>query len=191
MSFFFEYLKQPTRIGAIAPSSRWLAKKMIAPIDFATCDVIVEYGPGTGVFTKEVIKRKKKETLFLIIEQNAEFYRRLKKKYLAVPNLILINGSAEHLEQYLNAYHVQHVSYIISGLPFAALPESISERILAATQKAIGTKGRFITFQYTLLKCKFFQRYFGIKEITLEFKNIPPAYVLTMMNRPAKSSSSL
>lgn len=182
MSFFMEYLKNPSKIGAIAPSSKWLAKKMVGQIRFKECRCIVEYGPGTGVFTDEVIRRKKNIT-FIVIEQNREFYLRLKKKYSKIKNLVLINGDASNIEKYLADRGIDKVDYIISGLPFASLPSKVSHNILKATQKVIGRKGKFITFQYTLLKKKFFLNYFSIDKITFEIKNLPPAFVLTMKNK--------
>ena len=37
MNFFIEYLKNPTKIGAILPSSGWLANKMVKGIYFVMC----------------------------------------------------------------------------------------------------------------------------------------------------------
>ena len=51
-NFLGEFIKERKTVGAIAPSSKFLMKKMIAPIDFQKADVIVELGPGNGVFTK-------------------------------------------------------------------------------------------------------------------------------------------
>jgi phospholipid N-methyltransferase len=50
--FLKQYIKNPRMIGAVLPSSRNLARKMIEDIDFEKAECIVEYGPGTGVFTK-------------------------------------------------------------------------------------------------------------------------------------------
>lgn len=183
MSFFLEYLKHPTKIGAIAPSSKWLARKMVESIHFDSCKGIVEFGPGTGIFTEEVMKRKRKDTIFLVIEQNKDFYEKLRKRYSRVPNLILINGDAAEIEKYMAEYQINSVEYIISGLPFTSLPQDVSENILSGVQRVIGKKGRFITFQYTLLKRKFFEQYFKIRKITFEFKNLPPAYVFVMKNK--------
>ena len=58
MGFFLEYLRHPSTIGAVAPSSRWLARKMIEAIRFNRCKCIVEYGPGTGAFTNEKKKSR-------------------------------------------------------------------------------------------------------------------------------------
>ena len=59
MSFILEYIKHPRKIGAVAPSSRCLSRKMMKPIDFSSAEVIVEYGPGTGSFTSELIAGRK------------------------------------------------------------------------------------------------------------------------------------
>ncbi|PRP96638.1 hypothetical protein TUN_33020 [Bacillus sp. M21] len=61
ITFLSEFIKNPKNTGAIAPSSKILATKMVDTINFETAKCIVELGPGTGVFTKEIIKRKKKE----------------------------------------------------------------------------------------------------------------------------------
>ena len=183
MSFLLEYLKHPKKIGAVAPSSKWLAKKMVESIRFDDCNCIIEYGPGTGVFTKEIIKRKKKDTLYLIIEQNKDFYLILKEKYEDLPNVVLIHGDAKDVEMYISQYRIQHVDYIISGLPFTSLPHHVAEMILDATNRVIRNEGKFITFQYTLLKRNFFKQQFEIEKITFEFKNLPPAYVFVMQNK--------
>ena len=46
---------------------------MVDAIDFDVAKCIVELGPGTGSFTKEIMKRKKKRTTFILIEINEVF----------------------------------------------------------------------------------------------------------------------
>ena len=61
ITFLSEFIKHPKNTGAIAPSSNILAKAMVDAIDFDVAKCIVELGPGTGSFTKEIMKRKRKE----------------------------------------------------------------------------------------------------------------------------------
>lgn len=183
MKFLIEYLKHPLTIGAIAPSSRFLAKKMIALVDFQQCHCIIEFGPGTGVFTKEMIKRKKDSTILLIIEQNKDFYGNLKEKYGKEKNVLICHGSAAKVQHYMEKYNIDSVDYIISGLPFASLPKETSHHIFKATQQVIGKKGVFITFQYTLFKKHIFTKYFQIHNLSFEPVNLPPAFVLNMKNK--------
>ncbi|MCR4892668.1 MAG: SAM-dependent methyltransferase [Lachnospiraceae bacterium] len=180
LAFLKQYLKNPRTVGAIAPSGRGLALKMMEPIDFDHARCIVEYGPGTGAFTRELVKRKRRGTRLILIEQNEEFYRMMRDKYDGKRNISVIYGSAEDACSYIQRAGVQYVDYVVSGLPFTSLPKDVSIRIFKATRKLIGKKGRFVTFQYTLIKKKFFESYFRFENRLFELKNLPPAYVFVL-----------
>jgi Phospholipid N-methyltransferase len=176
--FIKQYIKNPKIVGAVAPSSEKLADKMLEDIDFSNVACIVEYGPGTGVFTKKILNKKKGSTIFIAIEYNTEFYKILKEKFKDQKNFILINDSAENLKKYLDKYNISNVDYIVSGLPFASLPDGMSKRILSFTKEILKGRGEFITFQYTLFKMKLFKIYFGKIKSKKVLLNLPPAYVL-------------
>lgn len=178
--FILEYLKSPMKVGAIAPSSKRLAKKMVTPIKFENCKCIVEFGPGTGVFTDEIIARKGEDVVFILIEQNQEFWSELHRRYQFKRNVHVVHGDASNIELYLSRYHQEKADYIVSGLPFASLPKTVSHSILAAIKNTIGDSGSFITFQYTLLKKNMFLNWFSLENTTYEFLNFPPAFVLEM-----------
>jgi phospholipid N-methyltransferase len=179
LAFIWQYLTKPGTTGAILPSSKYLAAKMVRLVRFKEARVIVEYGPGTGVFTRELIRRRRAETVLLLIERNPDFCQTLRKKFAATPNLHIIEGTAENIGEHLQAHGFTHANFIISGLPFASLPPEVSAAILANTKKFLHEKGRFITFQYTLFKKKIFAKHFKKLHLQHEWRNIPPAYVLT------------
>lgn len=178
--FLREYLSAPGTIGAIAPSSKHLAASMAASIDFDKAHCIVEYGAGTGVFTQAVAARKRRDTTYIVIEQNERFYEILQKQFHGIPGVALIHGDAGNVCGFLREQVFRHADYIISGLPFTSLPRQVSHRILSQTQKAVGTEGVFTTFQYTLLRKAFLENYFNIQRIVRVWRNLPPAYVLDM-----------
>ena len=188
-SFFKQYILHPRSVGAIAPSSRNLAVHMMDPIDFNRAECIVEYGPGTGSFTEEIIRRKKPDTLFLMIEKNREFARELKARYqgdsFAAQNIHVIYGGAENASRYLAGLGRKHADYVISGLPFTSLPKDLSTQVFLETQKILGDRGAFITFQYTLVKLPFFLEYFNLQACPHILKNLPPAYVMVLQNKPS------
>ena len=69
--FVSQFCREPRTIGAIAPSSRKLANRMLQPIDFKKAKVIVEYGPGSGVFTQQVLQQiNRNKTIFFGLELN-------------------------------------------------------------------------------------------------------------------------
>jgi len=181
-SFIKQYMSKPRTVGAIWPSSKYLAKKMVADIDFENAKYIVEYGPGTGVFTDAIIQSRSPDTLVLLIENNQEFYHQLMEKYKHKSNLYIECGSAADIEIYLKKYSIPYVDNIVSGLPFASLPHEVSTEILTNTMKHLSPNGKFITFQYTLIKKGVIQNYFNEIKVKREIRNIPPAYVLTCMN---------
>lgn len=176
--FVFEYIKNPKLVGAIAPSGKSLAERMLRNIDFSQVDVIVEYGPGTGIFTEKILARIKNDTLVILVEINNEFYKILKGLYGHKKNVIIINDSAENIDKILVEYDINKVDYIISGLPFTSLPREVSSCILRKTSKIISDRAEFVTFQYSLFKLGFLKEYFGNINYTRVIKNIPPAYVL-------------
>ncbi|MFE0301234.1 class I SAM-dependent methyltransferase (plasmid) [Priestia megaterium] len=175
--FIQEYIRHPRTVGAVMPSSKQLAKEMVKPIPFEKVTCIVEYGPGTGVFTDEIIQHKRPDTIFLAIEANETFYQMLKEKYAHVENVYIIHGSAENIKQYLNKYGIVKVDCIVSGLPFTSLPSSISSFILQETAHVLGKEGKFITFQYSKVKRSFFSSFFDNIDFERVYWNVPPAYV--------------
>ena len=181
-NFIKQYIKNPKTIGAVAPSSEKLSYRMVEDINFLNASCIVEYGPGTGVFTEKILNKKKDGTIFIAIEYNEDFYKILKDKFKDETNFILINDSAENLKEYLNKYNIDKVDYIVSGLPFASLPDTMSKKILSITKEILKDKGEFITFQYTLFKMKLFKMYFGKIKRKKVLLNLPPAYVLRCKN---------
>lgn len=180
--FIKQYIKNPGFVGAILPSSKYLADKMVETINFKSASCIMEYGPGTGVFTDKILKARKSDTILLIFETNEVFYNLLQEKYKNEPNLHIINDSAEHIEKYMAKYHIPWADYIVSGLPFTSLPQIASANILKQTQSHLRQDGRFVLFQYTLFKKKLIEQYFNTIKITRELRNMPPAYVFSCSN---------
>ncbi|MCT4595453.1 MAG: SAM-dependent methyltransferase [Anaeromicrobium sp.] len=177
LSFILQYILKPKTVGAILPSSTYLANRMMEGIDFHNARYIVEYGPGTGVFTDKLLKRRTKDTLIILLEYNHEFYLTLKEKYKNEENLYIINDSAENIDIHLKKHDIPYVDYVISGLPFASLPEKVSSEILAKTKLVLRKGGKFTTFQYTLFKKDFISMFFKNIHIERELINMPPAYV--------------
>lgn len=176
--FILEYIKNPRTVGAISPSGKNLSNKMIDSIDFEKVNCIVEYGPGTGVFTEKILSRVKENTLVILIEVNTEFYNILKNTYGHKKNVIILNDSAENIDNIIKRYSIKKVDCIVSGLPFASLPKEVSNKILKKTSEILKEDSKFITFQYSLFKLKNLKEYFNKIHFKKVFINLPPAYVL-------------
>ncbi len=178
ITFLTEFIKHPKNIGAISPSSKKLAEKMVKTICFEKAQCIVELGPGTGSFTNELMKRKEKTTKLILIENNGVFCEKLRKQFANQPSVTVIYGSAENLINYMKELNIEKIDYVVSGLPFTSLNPAMSSRILRAVKECL-VDGEFITFQYSLVRKSFIQRYFEDISHEKVWINIPPAYVLS------------
>ncbi|MCR5510997.1 MAG: SAM-dependent methyltransferase [Lachnospiraceae bacterium] len=163
---------------------------MVEPVNFDNAKLIIEYGPGTGVFTKEIISRKKPETMLILIEQNDAFFKKLSSDFHGRNNTLVIQGSAEQADKIAGQYSPYKANAVISGLPFTSLPSTVSHKILKSTGQLIGDSGIFVTFQYSRVKEKLFTKYFSIDERLHEPRNIPPAYVYVFKNKDEKGETN-
>src|SRR5262245_44958247 len=91
--FARNFLRHPYMLGSIIPSSRYLVDQVLAPIDWQRARVIVEYGPGVGTLTGEILKRMSADARLVVIETNEDFVRFLQKS-LSDPRLHLAHRSA-------------------------------------------------------------------------------------------------
>lgn len=185
LQFLQGFLKKPTTVGAIAPSSPELARKMIEGVEADENNVVLEIGCGTGAITKflqELIPSRKS---YIGIEIEKDFVERLESEY---SDLNIVCGDACHATQIIAEHQLGKVSYIISGLPFVVLPKEVSDGILHEVDKMMEKGCLFRTFQYAhgynLPPAKKFrkrlnEKYGEVKRSSLVLKNIPPAYTLT------------
>ncbi|MGL4864338.1 class I SAM-dependent methyltransferase [Cetobacterium sp.] len=178
--FIKEFFKNTKQIGAIFPSSIFLAKAMVSQIDYTNIDVLVELGAGNGVFTKEILKRKSSDTKFIIFEINSKFYKLLKKKYSHLNNVYIFKEKAENLDKVMLNLGLQKIDYVISGLPFLNIPKTNRNKIFQSI--SIFLEKELILFQYTKLlesELRLKYRLINRKYVLL---NAPPAYIYTLKN---------
>lgn len=179
--FFYEYIKNPKQIGALCPSSKKLSSVMIKSLDLNQAKSIIEIGPGTGIFTKDILKYKHQNTSFFTIEMNSKMAIKLGQKF---ENLDIEIGNARNILSFLSQRQMTEVDIVISGIPWSLLKPFEQDRLLLAIYKSLKNNGYFATFAYILptpASIRFRRRIFDIfKEIKISkivWKNIPPAVV--------------
>jgi len=77
--FARNFLRHPNMLGSIIPSSRFLVEQVLGPVDWGRARVIVEYGPGVGTFTCEILRRMRSDAQLVAIETNRDFVRFLRR----------------------------------------------------------------------------------------------------------------
>ncbi len=182
INFLREYFSNPGSIGAVAPSSRILATRMLDGISLENATKVVELGPGTGAFTTGILKRISSQAKFIAIEKNPVFLAELRQRF---DHIEIIEGDAENLVHLLHQRGIDAVDVVVSGLPWAAFSETVQEKILSEVHDILAPKGRFVTFAYggmhLLPKARAFRHlleaFFGQVERTpLAWRNLPPAF---------------
>lgn len=175
-SFIRNFFKERKMVGAMAPSSKFLAKKMLGKIPFGEAKVIVELGPGTGVFTRRIIEQLHPEGKLFVFELNDNFMSALKKE-ITDPRVILIHDSAEKIGEYLDQHQIKHADAVVSSLPLANFPAELKNRILQESHRVMHDKALYVQFQYSLNAKKNIKQYYSNVEITFTPANFPPAFV--------------
>jgi phospholipid N-methyltransferase len=174
--FFKEVVKNLKTLGTVAPSSRFLASRMLKEINFSEVDVLVELGPGNGIITKHILERLPPKAILICFEINDNFYLQLLK--VKNPQLVVIKSSAEKIKDELNLLGFKKTNHIISSLPLTIIPDKISKKILDKSFEVLEDGGTYIQFQYSLSYFKKLKTVFN-KAISLDFEplNFPPAFV--------------
>ncbi len=165
--FVKQFFKNFKQTGAVLPSSEELASAMVLPIDFTKTNHIVEVGAGTGVFTKKILSKMKKDSALTVVEINKEFCQELKK--IKDKRLTIIEGNALHLSSC-----VKKADFVVSGLPLVNFSENERNKILREIRK-VGEK--YVQFHYSPLAEKEIKQYFEILNKKHVLKNVPPAIV--------------
>ena len=175
--FFSAFMRYPKEIGSVVPSSKFLTEEILKNIDFKKAKYIVEYGPGTGRMTKEILKRARKDVKLLCFEINKKFYNYLRKN-IKDKRLIIINDSAENVNKYIKKYNIKKIDYVISGLPFTNLNINKKYLIIKETKDTLKINGKFLVFQFFLNNFKkYLYDYFSNISIKFVPLNIPPCFV--------------
>lgn len=183
LPFLGEFLRNPRQVGAIAPSSRFLASEIIRLAGVKKAKTIVEFGPGTGVFTREIIKQKTGNAFFIGIEANPKLAQILQTQ---LPGTRIVVDSAENTAAILRTHNRLYADCIVSGLPWAAFPIELQDKLLKAACDSLCTGGRFATFAYLqglilptgITFRRKLRQYFSKVHISQTvWRNIPPAMV--------------
>ena len=183
--FLRGFLKNPVMVGSIIPSSRQLIDKMLAPVDWETTKLFVEYGPGVGTFTRPILEQLAHDATLVTIDTNPDFTNYLKDS-IDDPRLVTVTGSAADVEKILDDRGLGKADYILSGLPFSTLPPGIGDDIAAATANAIRTGGAFLVYQFSPKVRDFIDPHFERIERGFEWVNVPPATLFWAYREPAR-----
>ncbi|MET0191684.1 MAG: SAM-dependent methyltransferase [Pseudonocardia sediminis] len=142
--FLGEFLRDPARTAAPAPSSRALAEVVCAPVPGTGDPVVVELGPGTGAFSDLVQERLGGRGHHLAVELNPRLAGMLRRRHPAID--VAVAGAAE-LPALLAQRGLGGADVVVSGLPWAAYPTT-GPRLTDLIAGSLRPDGAFTQFTY-------------------------------------------
>lgn len=184
-SFFSQFIKDSREVGAVAPSSKSLGRKICSYIDFDKADLILELGPGNGVFTKLILERMKPNAKLVVFETNKPFCDFIEAS-IKDERLILVNDSAEKIGEYLSKMGLGKVNYVVSSLPYTVFPKEVKNKILDECVEWMHKDAMYLQFQYSLNAKGLLKEKFDVVSYTFSLLNIPPAFVYQCKFDPVK-----
>ena len=186
LGFFGNFLKNPTSVGAVLPSSRYLSRALVGDLShLQPGELVVEYGPGTGPMTAVIQERLPPGVRYLGVELEATFCNLLSRRF---SDMDFHCGSAGDVQEILAERGLPKPARIVSGLPFASLPEAVQDAVVDGLVWALeDSVSDFRTFQYAhaygmkaarRFRALMDERFKHVERIGPVVRNVPPAFVL-------------
>ena len=175
--FLREWLANPQRTGAVAPSSPKLAAAMARWLPADPESYVLELGPGTGAVTQALLERGLREDRLVAIEKNPKMARLLRKRF---PSAHIITGDAWHLDDLLleRLEPIESVGAVISSLPLLNFSEEQAESLAQKIRDVLEPQGHWVQFSYRIDKLRTRgASSFRLHASKIVWLNLPPARV--------------
>lgn len=187
--FSRNFIKHPRMLGSLIPSSRFLVNRLLGQVDWKRADTIVEYGPGVGTFTGEILRRLRPGGRVVAIDTNRDFARYLSRA-LRDDRLHVIEGSAADAQENLRERGLGRADYVISGIPYSTMNPELRERILRSTHDLLQPDGAFLVYQFTRAVLPYLRQVFPQVQQEFEPRNIMPARLFYCRRSPERRAAA-
>jgi phospholipid N-methyltransferase len=174
--FALNFFKSPAMLGSLIPSSRFLVNDVLTQVDWNKAQVIVEYGPGVGTMTQEILKRMRPDAVLLALELNEEFVTFLQEE-IVDPRFHAVHSSAADVRKVVAKLGLPSVDYIISGIPYSNMPDAVRREVMQESRKVLHPEGALLVYQFTKTVLPYLKSTFGSVRQNFQFLNILPARI--------------
>lgn len=175
-AFLMVAVTRPTMIGAVLPSSRYLARAMSSAADGASC--LIELGAGTGAITR-ALRSHHPGTRLVAVEREPALADLLKQRFPEVE----VCTSAAHTV--LDGWSTEQAGVVaVSSLPFRSLPPEWRETTTVSIESfLLSAPGRRLV-QFTYQPRVPFELgrpdQLRWRRVAWVWRNLPPAWVWTL-----------
>jgi phosphatidylethanolamine/phosphatidyl-N-methylethanolamine N-methyltransferase len=173
-AFLKSVYRDPTRAGALAPSSSALSKRIASRVRHDVSHVL-EIGAGTGAFTRALLERGIPPGRVWAVEIDPSLASFLEQQFPAVHVLC---GNAVDLAALLPSSVQGRIDTVVSGVPMRNFSRQERREIVASILQTLRPGGEFLQFTYG------FRSPIETKGLSLKaerlgrvWNNLPPAAV--------------
>jgi len=161
---------------------------MVAPVPAETARVVVEFGPGTGPMTSQLLEVLSCDARLYCFEINPHFVSYLERNFQD-ERLTVLGVGAQTAPDVLASHGELRADAVVSSLPLSFFPGDLRHSILNAAATCLRPGGVYTQFQYASgLDCSgripkpydlrpLLKQYFSRVERRLVWMNFPPAWV--------------
>jgi len=185
VDFFIHFVKNLKKTGAVAPSSKFLARDLVEPLENllahneeATPFNILELGPGTGPLTNEIVKILRPDDHLDLVEVQEKFFKIVSKKYRG-------KNISVHFRDFLKFEPEKRYKFIFSSLPYDNMARPVIRKIWQK-KLSLCTKDAYICYikyiKFRKFKSEFEEEIVNTykQDKKLILRNLPPANVYTL-----------
>jgi len=184
---FFKTFIKDRDVASVVPTSLRCVKKVCKHIDFSKDFLLIEYGPGNGVFTKYLLEKMTPGSRLILIEANEDFVRELNET-IQDSRVQIHNILAGDVESVLKPEEIGNVDYVLSGIPFSFLKKDRKRQVLTTTKTILKEGGKFVAYQTSGHLKKPVMEVFGNYDIEMEMLNIPPYLIYDVVKNGVGSA---
>lgn len=139
--FWAQFISNPKEVGFPVTCSAETAGRMAEAADLSQAKNVVEFGPGTGVVTQEILARIPLDCNFFAIEINEKLAEATHQKTGAKVYV----DSCANVAKYMQENNMASCDAIVCTIPWALLKPEETNTILDAVMKALPEGGCFVT----------------------------------------------
>lgn len=173
--FARNFFKNPKMLGSLIPSSRFLIKQLLRDVKWNDVRVFVEYGPGVGTISDEIVKRMRPDAKLIVFEINDDFVRVMKNRFQHDRRVHVLHRSAAEVQDALRELGLEKADCAIAGIPFSIMREDDRQAVLRNTHAALRPGGSFLVYQFSSRVRADLEKIFGPVHQGFEPLNILPA----------------
>ncbi len=186
--FLKRFLKEPSRVASIIPSSPVLIKKVAGKMDFSEPRIIAEFGPGEGCHTREILRRAHPDSKILLFELDPDLAEFLEQEFEDDPRVEVLCMDCRRIVDEMENRNIKEFDYIFSGIPFSLMDRKTKQELMHNVYSSLKPGSCFIIYQVTNELKRFGSHFDDVSSEWCPF-NIPPMFV-TVYRKKANGNTA-